>query len=390
MFSSSSSSSFSSSSSSSSSDSGMSREEQKAEALKIVFPVTAEADSIPDYFKKEKRPTRDQFNMAIRAWWKKTILREYPGQCESVAANNVAEQAWKNYAKACDFFDRKQVVKDSYLGIPSSLSDDLNQIYLDYCEFSGYLGPRDYLFIQWHRDKKKLLTLSQADKDKMKATIDMPCYRWKKREPLELYVSSNTCLISQISNSEYERAMSLIELGADVNQYSARYGNTALLLAVSKGWNHQDSENFMPNFFSRFYPQREIIKCLLKQKADVNAVHLVNGMTALHIACLRGDDPELIILLFNNRANLNATDYEGRTPLDLLNLDYESAQKIINQITTTEGDRHWRFGDELPENKSYTATLPTRKHRIENQAEIKKLLLPLQDTSVLKNSSVSS
>ncbi len=356
----------------------MPREEKKAEADLIQF-----------YFnkKEEERPTRDQFNIIIRFLWEKTILREYPAQCESAVANKVAEQAWKNYAKVCDFFDRNHIVKGFSHDISSSLSDDLDRMYFHYFKSTlCNLGSRHSLFIRWHRDKK-LLTLSQADKDKMKATIDMPSYWWMEHDPIELYVSANTHLITSISNSNYTEAMSLIELGADVNPYSACHGNTALLLAVSKGWNHQNPD-ISPNFFPRFYPQREIIKCLLKQKADVNAIHLVNGMTALHIACLRGDDPELIKLLLDNGANLNAADYEGRTPLDLLNLDYKLAQNIIYQITTIEMNRKSSmcFGYKSPENKSYSATLPTREHRIENQVEIKKLLLPLQKTTLLKNS----
>jgi len=345
----------------------------------------SESFSIRYFFENNNQLTKEQFIIAIRNWWKQTILKEYPNQCESAAADKVAEQSWNNYVKACDFFDKNRVVEGCIKHTSSSLSDDLDRMYLENSYRYDTLGTRESLCIERNRNKKKLLPLSPEDEAKIKTIINMPDYLWQHdSEPLiSSTVNSNTHLINQLGSTNYENTMSLIELGADVNQYSAKHGNTALLLAVSKGWNHQDSENFVPNVFSRFYPQRKIIISLLEHKADVNAIHLVNGMTALHIACLRGDDPELIVLLFNNRANLNAKDYEGRTPLDLLNLDYESAQKIIIQMTVLSeiGWKEWNFGYKLPENKSITATLPTRKHRRENQKEIRELLAFMQNIS---------
>lgn len=187
----------------------------------------------------------------------------------------------------------------------------------------------------------------------------------------------NDKLTHLIGNTSVAEAITLIEdKNYDINGYSPFYGDTPLMLAIAKGWNHIDTawvESKGPQFD---HSQRKIIEALFRQadRLDINAVNLINGMTALHIACLRGDDPKLIEQLLLLGAKIDCVDLEGRTPLDLLNCSYEATQLIISDLTwsPSRGIRNIFEGTKV--SKSYVATLPTISERLANIEKIKKML----------------
>lgn len=185
-------------------------------------------------------------------------------------------------------------------------------------------------------------------------------------------LGNNTQLMLDISNSNSKRIEHLINQTKNINMYNLKYGNNPILLSITKGYNHEntDHKGLQPSL------QKNIINKLLEREdLDINCIHLGSGMTPLHIACLRGDSPELIQKLLDKGADLNAVDYYGNKPNDLLSYSYEKVQIIIQNMTG-----NYKFGGKehshikLRENQSYTATLPTREERESNIKEIREIL----------------
>lgn len=102
---------------------------------------------------------------------------------------------------------------------------------------------------------------------------------------------------------------------------------------------------------------RPVIERLLEHpELDINAIDLKTGMTALHIACVRGDDPALVRKLLEKGAKPDIRDYSGATPLDLIDrgLSWDDAKAKIESV-------------------GGVITLPAREDRSNNQVEIRKL-----------------
>lgn len=190
----------------------------------------------------------------------------------------------------------------------------------------------------------------------------------------DTFVPTQTLAMS-IAQTHTNFALKQIRAGVDVNAYNLRFGTTPLLLSIAKGWGHRETiavREKSPDIEM----QRPIIEALLNSPGiNVHCRFMKNGMTPLHIACLRGDDPALITLLLEHDADPLATDDLGRTPAQLTTLSYEEAQKIITNITG-EGFEAYKFGlhnatRQYAENESEVATLPTRAERDKNIDVIK-------------------
>lgn len=186
-----------------------------------------------------------------------------------------------------------------------------------------------------------------------------------------------TIVVSNTNSKELKKLLAESGDKVDINRYAPDFGNNALLLAVAKGWTHLNSDNKNPD------RQEDIITTLLSTpQLDVNTIHLYNGMTALHIACARGDNPEFISKLIQAGANIDAIDIHGRKPIDLLNMSYESLQLLISTMVPSGFGEELHSGEKYPENKSDLATLPTRDERSENIKKICSLLTqPKQSSS---------
>ncbi|MFT4314711.1 MAG: ankyrin repeat domain-containing protein [Wolbachia pipientis] len=235
----------------------------------------------------------------------------------------------------------------------------------------------------------------------------IPCFHLESNNIL---VGENTELMFDISNSSVAKGD--IEKDENINKYSLLYGNNPILLAISKGWNHINKDNYssicdnlqkhinqgesilpqyekdlekklyisngikedkkMFNRLSGLSKQKDIINKLLEREdLDINCIHLSNGMTPLHIACLRGDSPELIQRLLDKGANPDAVNYKGERPIDMIGYSYEDTQKIIENIT---GGHKFKSEEKYDENESGVATLPTRKEREDNIKVIREIL----------------
>lgn len=205
---------------------------------------------------------------------------------------------------------------------------------------------------------------SQPTKLSISQTMNLPWIKSAGSKESSTLVFYGSPLTINISNTLTNRANNLIKQGADVNKYALEFGTNPLLLSIIKGWNHQRTD------FDKSDNQKEIILTLLSHpELDINAPFLGNGMTALHIACLRGDDPELIELLLAKGADPYLEDYSGCIASDYLSTNYEEVKNILSKMTAEQ-----QFGYKNEPNKSYVATVPTEADRKINSASIEKIL----------------
>lgn len=262
--------------------------------------------------------------------------------------NKVINQGYQRYLDMCQLIDKKKV--NFYIGknngehVGEYVKNGLNCI-VD--------------------EKSNRIEFDCAEYPIPRFNIDLQTYYMK-----DITIHNNTQLMHRISGSSVIVHM----MGSyDINEYSLLYGNNPIILAVSKGWNHTDPDGAKQNRGK--FLQRKIINDLLDHpNLDPNVIELKTGMTPLHIACLRGDDPELITRLLKKGAGIEAKDYKGNKPIDLLNYEYKEVQKIIGSMTgrifgVDSGNIRYE------ENKSFCATLPTKQERDENIKQIREILL---------------
>ncbi|STX35187.1 ankyrin repeat domain-containing protein [Legionella cincinnatiensis] len=193
-------------------------------------------------------------------------------------------------------------------------------------------------------------------------------------------MSSQTELLYHIANSRTNAALHYIEEGDYINDYSMEFGYTPILLALCKGWNHVDSKKHS-------LAQKPIIEALLAKKAlEVNCIHLRNGMTPLHIACLRGDCFELIKALLKRGADCDALDYKGRKPVDMLHLSDEEMQEIIGELSGTSDSSFQVFKQyDYLSKQAKRATVPTVQERKQCILNIRYLLAKSAVQKIIPN-----
>lgn len=139
----------------------------------------------------------------------------------------------------------------------------------------------------------------------------------------------NTPLLWAIANSSVSFALALLEAKdttqINVKSTSRTYLNTPLILCVSKGWTHLDSNG------KEKLSQLAIATTLLRKGAEVNAVD-IHGRTALHYACLHRNI-EAIEALVGAGASWDNKDINGKTAVDFCCLDYNTALTILQVAT---------------------------------------------------------
>ncbi|KAJ1465361.1 ankyrin repeat-containing domain protein, partial [Baffinella frigidus] len=96
------------------------------------------------------------------------------------------------------------------------------------------------------------------------------------------------------ANNEIDMAVMLIKYGADVNQLSPVHGETAIFDAVREA-------------------RPDMVKLLIAENANV-AIKSLRGSVVLHMAVFR-EDTQLVQMLMDAGADLEAADRKGVTPL---------------------------------------------------------------------------
>ena len=178
------------------------------------------------------------------------------------------------------------------------------------------------------------------------------------------FTTINSPLLNAIANTQQkaifilEDAVNYKESSIGLQYYAFGKGQYPFTLAVSKGWNHE----------YKTVKQRDIIKLILarKNELDINVQEHQFGFTALHIACLRGDDPEFIDLLLQHGADRNITDKKNRNPIVLLNLKYDYICNILVRLTC--------YNTRLTLKECSTASVNKREQIAKNSVDILKLL----------------
>ena len=116
------------------------------------------------------------------------------------------------------------------------------------------------------------------------------------QEELQRYRDLGEQLIDACDKGDLERAVFWIKSGADVN--------------------YCDDLGAYPLFYACQRKHRNVIKYLLENGADINAVNLLGNknLTALHVAC-EVEDLESVKLLLDNGADIEAGNILNETPL---------------------------------------------------------------------------
>lgn len=318
----------------------------------------------------KKRVSYKEFR--LRALKELDLVILYFDSCTSLLLkkriDKIIETVYNDYVQFCSLFDAKivkvSIVTDTKEHIKKLYSSDNIPTYL----------PEIFVHTEGAgRFQSRLYSLKYEKNLNYESLLNTPAFSSEDKLINSIF-PGNTPLILSIANTLLENSLYLIHQGADINQYSFEYGNCPIILAISKGWNHVDPDKKKCGYTKG---QREIIeKLLLFSHLDINAIHLKNGMTALHIACLRGDSIELIEKLLAKGATIDQVDYSGKLPICYLEKSYEEVKEIIGQLTDAFlypfGDI--RFNRNYDENVSLVATLPTKEERNRNISEIRKLL----------------
>ena len=140
----------------------------------------------------------------------------------------------------------------------------------------------------------------------------------------------NTALISAIANASNTSAMEIIKnapCNSHLNVQSKIKGNRALHVSVGKGYTSVSKDGDQLE-----YSNIELTKAMLSRGADPNIQNSM-GNTPLHLACLRRD-VESIECLIQAGAKLGIKNKEGKSAEELIDVTYETANKILADSVT--------------------------------------------------------
>ena len=129
-----------------------------------------------------------------------------------------------------------------------------------------------------------------------------------RKEKCSVNINHGSALCAAIAHKELSRVRILLEAGADVGGID-KYGNPVMWRAIDIGVLRES--------------WGEMMDLLLEYKADMNA-HNPDGSTALHLAAKAPLYGSVVEYLVPKGANLNLPNGEGKTPLDIIE---ESAAK---------------------------------------------------------------
>jgi ankyrin repeat protein len=137
----------------------------------------------------------------------------------------------------------------------------------------------------------------------------------------------DTPLLWAIANAKNETARSIVEIfgrGSYINIGPSRthLGNTALHLAVGKGYSDKDSDGSVLTCSNL-----ALVHLLLEHDADPNSQN-DEGNTPLHLACLRKDQ-QMIEALIKRGGRRDIRNKKGQMPEELLTVGVLQAEEIV-------------------------------------------------------------
>lgn len=385
--------------------------------LAPVIDKTGE-DNLKFFNSKEHKLTKEQFILSLKksaikakTQWASHLDSERITHSLRLKLKKIVHEGYQDYLEVCNLFEQSQVIlqkTESYLYVLGTKQPNIVPLAINDPRISK--SPAIAIYDAMEFSFSSILSQiepdhwSQINVDILKLCINITGRKWSRlnsltdlivtqydtgkpeevnaaiekinslqlddidqitNQSLEFSViGANTQLMEALSMSFATQVCGLIDLGADINKYSLLYGNNPILFAVSKGWNHQDGDKLNPD--NNKSPIKRIIEKMLEQtNLDINCIHLLNGMTPLHIACLRGDPLDLIKQLVQHGADINALDYLGKRPLDYVGLTYKEVQIQVSILTSGLSLNLFEG------NKAPVATLPTEQDFERNSQEVK-------------------
>lgn len=164
----------------------------------------------------------------------------------------------------------------------------------------------------------------------------------------------NTPLMWAVANAQTQEALRYIDAGAELGIQDTFIRNTALHLAVAKGWNHVDTEK------NDHLPLSHVTLALLQHGANTN-IQDKNGNTPLHIAVVRRDI-EAIDALLKHGAKSDIKNKKNKKPLKMVDMTYAEAQDFLKtqcQVYTLPTQEEWESTKEEVENRFKYSSLVT-------------------------------
>lgn len=131
-------------------------------------------------------------------------------------------------------------------------------------------------------------------------------------------------LMYAANNGNYDIVKTLLDKGIDVN-LKDEDGKNALYYATEYSWN----SGYANDLEKQKKSKEKIIALLLSKNIDLNTYNKSTGDTLLHIASYYGES-KLINLCINNKANINAQNNFGITPL--MNAALSGKADIIDML----------------------------------------------------------
>ena len=143
-------------------------------------------------------------------------------------------------------------------------------------------------------------------------------------------VHGNTPLLWAIANAENTTALKILDYEQDLNLKG--YGNTALHLAIAKGY-----KKISMYKDKLAISNLQLVQKIIEKGADVHVFNK-NGCTPLHLACIRRD-PEMIDALLRAKANptirtkSNESNISNKDCRALIEMSYQEAKSAIDKVT---------------------------------------------------------
>lgn len=133
-----------------------------------------------------------------------------------------------------------------------------------------------------------------------------------------------------VKSGNYEIVQLLVDAKANLNAKNSK-GLTPLSVAVGKGW-------------GEYYIDTRMITPLLDAGAEVNAVNN-HRQTALHLAVW---DPDALHLLLQHKADVNAADENGTTPLMAALEEKEVEPLVVEYLLEAKADVNVKLNHSTP------------------------------------------
>ena len=152
--------------------------------------------------------------------------------------------------------------------------------------------------------------------------LKMDVYKLLREKTVEKLKTATEILFALAKSASVDEVTRLIQEGADVNTIDDYYERTVLMRAAGHGFaldQYSLRQFSIPSWMSfGCNPDPEVLRVLIENGADVNAADK-DGLTSLMLAAMVNPNPEALRILIENGANVAVRDKYGHIALDYAN-----------------------------------------------------------------------